>query len=76
MDDLKVYCLYDKTTSDFPGEYVVRAYSIDHYPKPEPELFYRSKDLAEIRVHMERKLGLVFIPREEKDDPVIIGSYI
>lgn len=71
---LPMYVLYDHP-KDYPDYYVVRRWKSREGLEPDPQPFLWRKDLEQVHKNMAR-MGLVFIPRDPTDDPVIMGTYL
>lgn len=73
--DLCFYVLYNSPL-DHPGEYVVRRHiQRGSSSFPDTDIFFKSKNIAEVRERMAA-LGVVFIHRHAEDDPNIMGTWI
>jgi hypothetical protein len=74
-NELEIYTIY-KSPLDFQGEFVIKKWVIDT-GKPFQDLNYlfNSKELEKCREEMMKK-GLFNLGRNEKDDPVILESWI
>jgi len=75
QEGLKIYTAYDHP-KDFPNHIVVRCWIIlagKTVPVLEPRIL--ASTIEEVREYMLRR-GLVILPRETMDEPVIIESYI
>jgi hypothetical protein len=73
--NLEIYTIY-WDAKDFPGEYVVRKFTIaGPDPIPDKELFMRTYDVDEIHDRMI-SMGLTILPRGQDDDKAIVCSYI
>lgn len=67
----KLYVIYNKTTSDYPGKYVVRIFT---YQGPEETPLIVCDTLQEARGALPTQL--YNIGRKESDDPVIEEVWI
>ncbi len=74
-DTLKMYALYYKP-SDYPDHYVLRGVTINPgYTVFDKEPLMVEKEVEKIHEEMQKK-GLIFLLRDEGDEPQILGSYI
>lgn len=74
-DGLVLFTIYDRTTSDYPGEFVCRRYSGETgRPIDTGGPFLRGETLEAIRGHLP--LGLVNLGRQLGDDPVIVETWV
>ena len=77
MDGTIYYTIY-KNPSDFPGKFVIRAFTI----KPKAAIahsspFYVGPSADACRKHLSDNVpGLFPIPRSPTDDPVIVETWI
>jgi len=76
--ELRIWTVYDTNTIDFPGLFVARLFEAD---KP-TDNFYANEDLEAVRtwVRYEAKLlgddYLYRLKRQERDDPVILETWV
>lgn len=76
--ELAIYTLYDHPT-DYPDQFVIRRFSFDKesmIPIPDKDIFFRSISLSLCRNKMLEEMRLHRLPRDLRDDPKIIESYI
>lgn len=74
MSRLVLYTIYDKA-SDYPGEVVVRCWTIrGRLPVPEPDLFARCKTIEQARAEIPAAAACV--GREAVDDHAIAETWI
>jgi hypothetical protein len=82
-DILSFYTLYFNP-KDYPGEYVVRRFTITSVdpnkittvnPVPDKELFMRGTR-EEIEKKMFDEMGLAFLAPLPDEDPVIVGTFL
>lgn len=72
---LRMFVLY-KHPTDYPKDYVVReAHVTRNGTSFKTELYMRHESIAFVTEKMAAK-GLRWIPRDEKDDPVILGTWL
>lgn len=75
-DSLAMYVVY-RSPSDYPGEYVVREWEIDAKGGKAGVLVARAPSLeAARRIIAEAFPGLVMLPRQPGDDPVIVETWL
>jgi hypothetical protein len=74
-DELPIYTVY-YNPADYPGKYVMRRFVIT----AKGECVADEKPICVVsalgRIHDWLPEGLVYIPRAESDDDVIIGSFL
>lgn len=58
--------------ADYPDKYVARVFDIT---RPTDTVVIKDS-LKELQKDVSRNVAMSFIPRDEKDDPCIIGSWI
>ena len=73
-NSLSMYVVYDKTTKDYPGEYVCRRHEITPGVAAPKELVGRAATLEEIRDMIPE--GCHRLPRHPSDDPVILETWV
>ena len=66
-----IYVVYDTTTTDHPGKYVIRRF---HGDRPERDPWTVTADYRQAIKTIPA--GLVRIPRYQNDDPVILETWI
>ena len=72
---LYTYTVYD-SPKDYPGLFVVRRFQMNvPEPIPDPEPYLITTDLEQARGKLT-SLGLYPLPRDPKDDPVIVETWI
>lgn len=74
---LSIFTIYDHPT-DYPHHFVVREFIITKEGCfPAQSLFLQMGDLDVLHAAMRlQKPGLIFLPRQDDDDPKIIGVYL
>lgn len=74
-DQLSIYTVYDHP-SDYPDKYVCRRCKIIEGGKIIDDGFLMISENLELIREQMLYMGLILIPRDASDDPVIIESYI
>lgn len=69
------WVVYNTTTSDFPGLYVARRFNISKGNVTATRLYMTDKNIEVIRERL-LMMGLVVIPRDPNDDPVILETWL
>jgi hypothetical protein len=73
-NDLSVWTIYDKNTSDYPGVFVCRRFEVGAgYTKP-CEVVATGNSLKEVRDQLP--IGLTCMARSPGDDPNIVETWI
>lgn len=72
--NLAIWTIYERP-SDYPDRYIARKFILDRSKHRATESVIISTDIEELRTHF-RRLRLVCLSRGEKDDKVILESWI
>lgn len=62
-----------KSPKDYPGVFVARIW--DALNGPTDTVIIR-KNLEELQDDILQNTGMLFIPRDKRDDPVIVGAWV
>lgn len=73
LSDLKIpIIVIYRHSEDYPDKYVARIFDIT---QPTDAVVIKDS-LQELQKDISRNMSKTFIPRDEKDDPCIVGSWI